>query len=235
MQKCMHLIGAYCAIQSGAYTFGTTKLAPQIVVVMACLVTREFDTHKKDTHFAKLPTLEHNFWQCVVHLPWFCDHLAEVVSKSMPKNGTRFRDARIAKVTKLPKLDFGCQIIRKTLLFWRVDFEKSHFQNYRFLIKSLYMSIGILSKNHWFLHFRLLSDGWDAQVRDGVTRWRRWAASKEGMGSSRSQMRVRFFFSDPKDLDQKVRVTPPPLFRPLLTKFWTSFLSLLARVVGAAR
>ena len=44
----------------------------------------------------------------------------------------------------------------------------------------------------------------------------------------------QIFFSDPKDLDQKVRVTPP-LFRPLLTKFWTSFFSLLARVVGAAR
>ena len=159
----------YCAIQSGAYTFGTTKLAPQMVVVLAWLVTREFDMHKKDAHFAKLLTLEHNFWQCVVHLPWFCDHLAEVVSKSMPKNGTRFRDARIAKVTKLPKLDFGRQIIRKTLLFWRVDFEKSHFQNYRFLIKSLYMSIGILSKNHWFLHF------------SSLVRWMRHTS--EGRGS----------------------------------------------------
>ena len=49
----MHLIGAYCAIQSGAYTFGTTKLAPQMVAVMAWLVTQEFDIHKKDTHFAK--------------------------------------------------------------------------------------------------------------------------------------------------------------------------------------
>ena len=57
----MHLIGAYCAIQSGAYTFGTTKLAPQMVVVLAWLVTREFDMHKKDAHFAKLLTLEHNF------------------------------------------------------------------------------------------------------------------------------------------------------------------------------
>ena len=230
----MHLIGAYCAIQSGAYTFGTTKLAPQMVVVLAWLVTREFDMHKKDTHFAKLPTLEHNFWQCVVHLPWFCDHLAEVVSKSMSKNGTRFRDARIAKVTKLQKLNFGCQIIRKTLLFWRVDFEKSHFQNYRFLIKSLYMSIGILSKNHWFLYF------------SSLVRWMR--RTSEGRGHSMEEVSCleggdgeleisdegQIFFSDPKDLDQKVRVTPP-LFRPLLTKFWTSFFSLLARVVGAAR
>ena len=56
----MHLIGAYCAIQTGAYTFGTTRLAPQMVVIMACLVTWEFDRHKKDVHFAKTPTLMHN-------------------------------------------------------------------------------------------------------------------------------------------------------------------------------
>ena len=56
----MHLIGAYCAIQTGAYTFGTTKLTPQMVVIMACLVTWEFDRHKKDVHFAKTPTLRHN-------------------------------------------------------------------------------------------------------------------------------------------------------------------------------
>ena len=31
-----------------------------MVVIMACLVTWEFDRHKKDVHFAKTPTLMHN-------------------------------------------------------------------------------------------------------------------------------------------------------------------------------
>ena len=42
IQKCMHLLDSYCAIQAGAYTFDTTKFDPQTVVVISCLVTWEF-------------------------------------------------------------------------------------------------------------------------------------------------------------------------------------------------
>ena len=56
-------------------------------------------------------------------------------------------------------------------------------------------------------------------MRDGGHSMEEVSCLEGGDGELEISDEGQIFFSDLKDLDQKVRVGPPPLFMPLLTKF----------------